>query len=93
MVYSAISMRNCLLGPRLMLQNFCKNCRQDGTVIPADERMRWLSDHNQGGTTAPATENSFGASEGNESRSSTHQESALQICFVDSLISENLSLT
>lgn len=56
MVYSAFSLRNWIRNPRLMIRMLRKNRRTGGVVIAADERLRWLSDHNQYGTAAPATE-------------------------------------
>lgn len=56
MVYSAFSLRNWLLSPRLMLKTLLNNRGITGAVIAADEYMRWLSDHNQNGSAAPATE-------------------------------------
>ena len=56
MVYSAFSLRNWILSPRLMIRTMRHNRKLGGAIIAADERMRWLSDHNQSGTAAPATE-------------------------------------
>lgn len=56
MVYSVFSLRNWILNPRLMLKTLLSNRGTTGAVIAADERMRWLSDHNQSGFAAPATE-------------------------------------
>jgi len=56
MVYSAFSLRNWVLNPRLMFKTLLGSRGTTGAVIAADERMRWLSDHNQSGSAAPATE-------------------------------------
>lgn len=56
MVYSAFSLRNWILSPRLMLTTLRENRRAGGASIAADERMRWLSDHNSSGAAAPSTE-------------------------------------
>lgn len=56
MVYSVFSLRNWIHDPRLMLKTLCRNWRRGGTSVAADERMRWLSDHNSAGAAAPSTE-------------------------------------
>lgn len=56
MVYSVFSLRNWIHSPRLMLKTLRQNRRPTGTSVVADERMRWLSDHNSSGIAAPATE-------------------------------------
>jgi len=56
MVYSVFSDRNWNLSPRLMFRAAWVNRKPGGASMVADERMRWLSDHNSSGTAAPATE-------------------------------------
>ncbi len=56
MVYSLFSLRNWLFRPVFMSRCLVKNIRGNGVRIQADEKLRWMSDHNSEGKAAPSTE-------------------------------------
>lgn len=56
MVYSGFSLRNWKKYPFLMIRRAIYNLKPGGSVINADEQLRWLSDHNSSGSAAPSTE-------------------------------------
>jgi len=55
MVYSIFSLRNFLIQPVKTIRYAISNPRTP-TRVKADEKLRWLSDHNQNGEAAPSTE-------------------------------------
>jgi ubiquinone/menaquinone biosynthesis C-methylase UbiE len=55
MVYSIFSLRNFLIQPVKTIRYAVINFRTP-VRIKADEKLRWLSDHNQNGEPAPSTE-------------------------------------
>jgi ubiquinone/menaquinone biosynthesis C-methylase UbiE len=55
MVYSLFSGRNLIFRPLSTLRLALRNARQPVRIL-ADEKLRWLSDHNQKGEAAPVTE-------------------------------------
>lgn len=55
MVYSYFSLRNWILYPRKTLFLAFKNIKTP-IRVQADEKLRWLSDHNSEGEAAPSTE-------------------------------------
>jgi len=56
MVYSLFSLRNWLFRPVFMGRCLARNIRGNGVRIQADEKLRWMSDHNSEGKAAPSTE-------------------------------------
>ncbi len=56
MVYSVFSWRNWKTFPLLLGRLCFSNLSSEGITIRADEKMRWMSDHNSEGNAAPATQ-------------------------------------
>lgn len=55
MVYSIFSLRNFLIQPVKTIRYAISN-PQTPTRVKADQKLRWLSDHNSQGVAAPSTE-------------------------------------
>lgn len=56
MVYSVFSWRNWKTFPLLLGKSCFSNLSSVGITINADEKLRWMSDHNSEGNAAPATQ-------------------------------------